>query len=60
VSAEEYFITDFYPEFAVNCTYENDQEKKIIAHHDIELSKVIDNLERNNRNLKSEFKGWLF
>lgn len=57
---EEYFITDFYPTFALNCTYELDQEKKIISDTDIELGKIMDNLERSNKNLKEEIKGWLF
>lgn len=57
---EEYFITDFYPSFVFECTYEADEEKRIIASTDPEMAKMMDNLERGNRNLKEELKGWLF
>ena len=51
-NAREYFITDFYPEFALNSTYEDDEEKRIVATTDPELAKIMENLERNNRILK--------
>ena len=60
VSAEEYFITDFYPNFVFETTYEMDEEKRIIASTDPEMAKLMENLERGNRNLKEELKSWLF
>lgn len=44
----------------MDCTYEDDQEKKIIMPHDVELGRIVENLERGNRKLKEEWKGWLF
>ena len=60
VNSEDYFITDFYPQFISECVYEDDEEKKVIVNTDPELAKVIANLERTNRVLKEEIRGWIF
>lgn len=51
-SAEEYFITDFFPTAIYETTYELDEEKRIIAITDPEMARMMENLERGNRNLK--------
>ncbi len=53
-------LTDFYPTFILNTTYDVDQEKKIIASSDPELVKIIANLERMNKTYKEDIKGWTF
>ena len=60
INSEGQFITDFYPEFITESVYEEDQEKKIVGSTDPELAKVMANLERSNRVLKEEMKGWIF
>ena len=45
-------ITDFYPQFIVNTTYENDQEKKVINTNEPEWYKIMMNLEKINFKLK--------
>lgn len=59
VGGEGDFITDFYPRFIWESTYEEDQEKRIVANSDPELAKIIDTLERNNRLLKDDMRSWV-
>jgi len=58
LAGNQQFFADFYPEFIVNTSYENDQEKKIVLSSDPEMGKVITNLEKTNKVLKDEIKGW--
>ena len=41
ISENNAFITDFYPKFGLNCKYENDEEKKIVAYNDEEVNKIV-------------------
>lgn len=59
IDGEKQFITDFYPSFIWESTYEQDQEKKIVANSDPELAKIILNLERNNKLLKDDMRAWV-
>lgn len=59
IDGEKEFITDFYPNFIWESTYEEEQEKKIVANTDPELSKIIQQLERNNRLLKDDMRAWV-
>lgn len=60
INTEDHFITDFYPDFITESVYHEDQEKKIVASTDPELAQIIHNLEKHNKVLKEEIKGWVF
>lgn len=59
IGGEGDFITDFYPKFIWESTYEEDQQKKIVVNTDPELAKIIQNLERNNKVLKEDMRSWV-
>lgn len=59
IDAEGDFITDFYPRFVSEATYEEEQEKRIVNNTDPELAKVILSLERNNKLLKEDMRAWV-
>lgn len=51
-SHDKLFITDFYPEPALQIRYDNDEEKKIVSSTNEEMGKIISSLEKNNSILK--------
>jgi uncharacterized membrane-anchored protein YhcB (DUF1043 family) len=59
LDGEGEFITDFYPKFISESTYEEEQEKRIVANTDPELAKIIFNLEKNNKLLKEDMRSWV-
>ena len=59
IEGEKDFITDFYPPFIWESTYEEEQEKKIVASSDPELAKIIQSLEKNNKLLKDDMRAWV-
>lgn len=60
ISNSRDFITDFYPEFAVNCQYVEDDEKKAVACNDVALNITLTKLEKINSGLKKEIQGFHF
>ena len=44
IDGQREFITDFYPKFIWESTYEEDQEKKIVNNTDPELANIITSL----------------
>lgn len=44
MSQDNNFISDFYPNFALNCKYDNDEEKKVVSYNDISLNKILSTL----------------
>lgn len=59
IDADGEFITDFYPKFISESTYEEEQEKRIVNNTDPDLAKVIFNLEKNNKLLKEDMRSWV-
>ena len=59
IEADGDFITDFYPKFISDSTYEEEQEKRIVNNTDPDLAKVIANLERSNKLLKEDMRSWV-
>lgn len=33
INNSKHFITDFYPNYVLDCQYKNDEEKKIVAYN---------------------------
>lgn len=54
------YFSDFYPDYALNCKYEKDDEKKVVSYSDVSLNKVLSTLEKTNSTIKEEIKGWNF
>ena len=59
IDGQKQFITDFYPSFIWESTYEEEQEKKIVSSSDPQLAKILQNLQKNNKVLKDDMRAWV-